>query len=62
MEVRDLGEFGLIDRLKRQLGFPHVNGLIVGIGDDAAVWRTGDRFPTATTDTLVAESTSSRTR
>ena len=54
MEVRDLGEFGLIDRLAKLLGRPNDDRLIVGIGDDAAVWRTGDNgYVIATTDTLV---------
>jgi thiamine-monophosphate kinase len=54
MDVRDLGEFGLIDRLRRALPPPADARLLVGIGDDAAVWRTGDRCTVATTDTLVA--------
>ena len=51
--LSDLGEFGLIDRLARIIGPPNREDLIVGIGDDAAVWRTGDRFVLATTDTMV---------
>jgi thiamine-monophosphate kinase len=51
--VSDLGEFGLIDRLTRVLGTPKGGDLIVGIGDDAAVWRVGDEFVIATTDTMV---------
>ena len=52
--VRDLGEFGLIDRLVRSLPAPGDPDLIVGIGDDAAVWRTGAGYTIATTDTMVA--------
>jgi len=54
MDVRDLGEFGLIDRLARALGAPADERLIVGIGDDAAVWRAGDAYVIGTTDTMVA--------
>jgi thiamine-monophosphate kinase len=53
VEVRDLGEFGLIDRLQKALGRPPGDRLVVGIGDDAAVWRSGDGFTIATTDTMV---------
>lgn len=51
--LSDLGEFGLIERLKGVLGKPDSDDLIVGIGDDAAVWRVGDEFVIATTDTMV---------
>ena len=52
MKVSDLGEFGLIRRLASAIdGGPEE--LIVGVGDDAAVWRLGDRAVIATTDTLV---------
>ena len=57
MKVSDLGEFGLIERLAELLGAQgdaaFSGDLIVGIGDDAAVWRAGDRGVVATTDTLV---------
>jgi thiamine-monophosphate kinase len=53
MDVSEIGEFGLIERLRSAL--PPADGrLIVGIGDDAAVWRAGDAFAIATTDTMVA--------
>lgn len=51
--VSDLGEFGLIERLTRVLGTPKSDDLILGIGDDAAVWHIGDEFLIATTDTMV---------
>ncbi|HYM16593.1 MAG TPA: thiamine-phosphate kinase [Dehalococcoidia bacterium] len=54
MDVRDLGEFGLIERLSRALGAPADERLVAGIGDDAAVWRSGGGFTVATTDTMVA--------
>ena len=57
--VRDIGEFGLINRLAKQvddagLSPPKVDGfeLKVGIGDDAAAWTsTGTHI--STTDTVV---------
>jgi thiamine-monophosphate kinase len=52
--VGDLGEFGLIERLRARLGAPRDERLIVGIGDDAAVWRSGAGYVIATTDTMVA--------
>jgi thiamine-monophosphate kinase len=54
VNVRDLGEFGLIERLRRALGPSGDERLVVGIGDDAAVWRAGGGFAVATTDTMVA--------
>jgi|FaiFalDrversion2_1042247.scaffolds.fasta_scaffold05177_2 thiamine-monophosphate kinase len=53
MDVGATGEFGLIERLAALAGRP-APGLVVGIGDDAAVWRAGDAFVVATTDTMVA--------
>ena len=61
MELRDIGEFGLIERVTRMVinagvgasppgsGFP----LVTGIGDDAAAWRTVDAVGLSTTDTMV---------
>ncbi|MEX2246767.1 MAG: thiamine-phosphate kinase [Dehalococcoidia bacterium] len=54
MDVRDLGEFPLIERLRGILPPPADERLIVGIGDDAAVCRASDAYVIATTDTLVA--------
>jgi thiamine-monophosphate kinase len=51
--VSDLGEFGLIERLAATVGAVPPEALVVGIGDDAAVWRTADGLLLATTDTLV---------
>ncbi len=53
MDVGSLGEFGLIERLAALAGRP-APSLVVGIGDDACVWRAGDTYILATTDTLVA--------
>jgi thiamine-monophosphate kinase len=52
--VADLGEFGLIARLTQRLGAARDDALLVGPGDDAAVWRVGDACAIATTDTMVA--------
>lgn len=53
MNVSELGEFGLIRHLADALGSDRPDELIVGIGDDAAVWRSGETYLLATTDTLV---------
>ena len=60
MLVRDIGEFGVIERLNRMVvgrgagneavrGFP----LLVDTGDDTAVWETGRGRELFTTDTMV---------
>lgn len=61
MKVSDIGESNLIERITRMItdsgvaasppnsGFP----LVVGIGDDAAAWRTVDAVGLSTTDTMV---------
>ena len=54
MNVSDLGEFGLIERLRGALPAGAPGRLVVGIGDDAAVWRGGDGYTLASTDTMVA--------
>ena len=50
--IRELGERGLIERVRRRLG-PPGPGVVVGIGDDAAVVAVGDRTLLLTTDTLI---------
>ena len=52
MKLSDIGEFGLIDRLIEVIG-PGSRDLVVGPGDDAAVWRAGGQLVIATTDTMV---------
>jgi len=53
MRITEIGEFGLIDRLKETLGPPGA-GVVVGIGDDVAVLRApGDRYLLATCDIQV---------
>lgn len=51
--MSDRGEFGLIARLTKALGAEAPEALIVGVGDDAAVWKAGDTALIATTDTMV---------
>jgi thiamine-monophosphate kinase len=53
--VRDLGEFGLIDRIARLAGRASGPGVVLGIGDDAAVLRVrrGEEI-VVTTDSFVA--------
>lgn len=56
MRVSELGEFGLIARLAEEVGATSAApGVIVGIGDDAAVVKASSRFQIATTDTMVAD-------
>lgn len=55
MNLREIGEFGLIERIDRmiargQRSLP--NDLIIGIGDDAAAWKS-DSVTVSTVDTLV---------
>ncbi|MFQ6001329.1 MAG: thiamine-phosphate kinase [Anaerolineae bacterium] len=53
MRITEIGEFGLIDRVKEALGPPGA-GVVVGIGDDVAVLRArGDKFLLATCDIQV---------
>ncbi|MCI0831348.1 MAG: thiamine-phosphate kinase [Chloroflexi bacterium] len=53
MDVSQLGEFGLIERLTRIVGAEGSPDLIVGPGDDAAVWRVGSEYLIATTDAMI---------
>jgi thiamine-monophosphate kinase len=58
VKVSELGEFALIERFKGGLASQWAgetgSRLLVGPGDDAAVWRDTDSATIATTDTLVA--------
>ncbi|PZC47331.1 MAG: thiamine-monophosphate kinase [Chloroflexi bacterium] len=56
MNVEDLGEFGLIERLQSMIDARQgtINGLLLGIGDDAAAWKTVTGTEVASTDTMVA--------
>ena len=52
--ISDIGEFALIDRIKSVVGTPDDEDLLVGIGDDAAVYRIDDdRAHVITTDALI---------
>ena len=56
IRVRDIGEFGLINRLSSALpsGVQSNDSLPIGIGDDAAVWRpVAGEDVVVTTDSLV---------
>ena len=50
MKISDIGEFGLIDRISKKSKDKNV---LVGIGDDAAVYKTDKGLQVITTDTLV---------
>ncbi|MDD3688343.1 MAG: thiamine-phosphate kinase [Bacteroidales bacterium] len=51
-DISELGEFGLIDRLTSSFSVTNKD-LIKGIGDDAAVFDSGDKCFLVTTDLLV---------
>jgi len=50
MKVKDIGEFGLINRITKR---PIDKKILVGIGDDAAVFKTDKGLQVLTTDCLV---------
>ncbi|PSQ90169.1 MAG: thiamine-phosphate kinase [Bacteroidetes bacterium QS_8_64_10] len=52
--ISEVGEFGLIERMKDALGESQDEDLLAGPGDDAAVYRAGKgRAHVATTDALI---------
>jgi len=53
MKISEMGEFKLIESLSKLVGKPRDDAVIMGIGDDAACWRTEDGMLLATTDSLV---------
>ncbi len=59
MLLKDLGELGLISRIQRimkdRVQYNHTlpDDLLVGIGDDAAAWKTAEGIQVVTTDTMV---------
>ncbi|MBI1800560.1 MAG: thiamine-phosphate kinase [Chloroflexi bacterium] len=54
MKISELGEFGLIERIRRQLPPPH-SGVVRGVGDDTAVLRSPQGgYLLATCDVQVA--------
>ena len=58
MKVSELGEFGLIDRLAVMVEYAQGepgNNLVIGIGDDAAVWQSDTPVQLATVDSLIQD-------
>ena len=61
MKLSELGEFGLINLIRtisaryEKPGRTPWQGVLVGIGDDAAAWQGNNRIQLATTDTLVQD-------
>ncbi|OGO43884.1 MAG: thiamine-phosphate kinase [Chloroflexi bacterium RBG_16_58_8] len=60
MKVSELGEFGLIDLLAIMISDSKINQvapnqLIIGIGDDAAAWRSDPSIQLATVDSMVQD-------
>jgi len=53
MKVSELGEFGLIELLSEIVSGEKGTRIVLGIGDDAAAWRSDDSILLATTDTMV---------
>lgn len=54
MKVSELGEFGLIELLAKIVGGTG-SDVLVGIGDDAACWRTDASIQLATSDALIQD-------
>ncbi|HMF72520.1 MAG TPA: thiamine-phosphate kinase, partial [Flavitalea sp.] len=52
LEIKQLGEFGLIELIRTKLSVDHAH-TIFGIGDDAAVIDIGEEFLLLSTDMLV---------
>jgi thiamine-monophosphate kinase len=55
VNVSDLGEFGLIELLAKIVGPAESKSVLIGIGDDAACWRTKASTQLATTDSLIQD-------
>jgi thiamine-monophosphate kinase len=51
-ELKELGEFGLINRINDQITHQNSSS-VLGIGDDAAIIDSGDHFTLVSTDMLV---------
>jgi thiamine-monophosphate kinase len=51
--LSDIGEFALIERLAARIHNVDGGEIVVGVGDDAAVWKAGDQYLIGTTDTMV---------
>jgi len=61
MKVSEIGEFGLIDRLAKMIAQaqakPSASGqqVLIGIGDDTAVWKSTAGIQLATVDTFIQD-------
>ncbi|HEY90826.1 MAG TPA: thiamine-phosphate kinase [Dehalococcoidia bacterium] len=61
MKVCELGEFGLIERLSEMIASQSRkpafsdNRLLIGIGDDAAAWKSDSLIQLVTTDSLIED-------
>jgi len=55
MKVSELGEFGLIELLAKIAGQSKDKTVLIGIGDDAACWRTEACAQLATSDSLIQD-------
>jgi thiamine-monophosphate kinase len=60
MKVSELGEFGLIDLLAVMISDSNINQvspgqLLIGVGDDAAAWRSQSSIELATVDAMVQD-------
>jgi len=60
MKVSELGEFGLIDLLAVMISDSNINQvspgqLVIGLGDDAAAWRSQSTIELATVDAMVQD-------
>ncbi len=53
MKVSELGEFGLIELLAKVVSRPQDQGLVIGIGDDAAAWYGDRSLQLATVDSQI---------
>ena len=55
MKVSELGELGLIELLDEIVARSGVEAPLIGIGDDAAAWRTDAQVQLATSDALIED-------
>lgn len=53
-EIHELGEFGLIDHLTKNIKLSQASSML-GIGDDAAVIKNGDQMTVISTDMMVED-------
>jgi thiamine-monophosphate kinase len=55
MKVSELGEYGLIELIAEIVGQSEGQSVLIGIGDDAACWRTEASKQLATSDSLIQD-------